>query len=56
MSDKYNDIINLPHHVSPNHKPMSMDERAAQFSSFAALEGHEESINNAYDEVNENKR
>ena len=37
----YSDIINLPHHVSKHHKPMSMYNRAAQFSPFAALVGYE---------------
>lgn len=41
---RYDDIINLPHHVSTKHKPMSMDARAAQFAPFAALSGHEEII------------
>ena len=40
-SHKYDDIINLPHHVSQNHPPMDMMERAAQFSPFAALTGYE---------------
>ena len=42
--DKYADIINLPHHVSRTHPQMSMADRAAQFSPFAALNGHEEAI------------
>ncbi len=37
---KYDDIINLPHHVSPTRKRMSLSERAAQFAPFAALTGH----------------
>ena len=37
---RYDDIINLPHHVSPNRKPMPLSERAAQFAPFAALTGH----------------
>lgn len=41
---KYDDIINLPHHVSATRRPMSMEGRAAQFSSFAALHGHDEAI------------
>lgn len=37
----YEDIIRLPHHVSSVHPRMSMTERAAQFSPFAALTGYE---------------
>lgn len=43
-TDKYNDIINLPHHVSSDRRQMSMIDRAAQFSPFAALTGHSEAI------------
>lgn len=42
--DPYEDIINLPHHVSPKRPQMSMQDRAAQFSSFAALTGYEDAI------------
>ena len=42
--EKYDDIINLPHHVSDYHKPMPMENRAAQFAPFAALSGHNEAI------------
>ena len=38
---RYDDIINLPHHVSEKHPPMSIQNRAAQFSPFAALTGYE---------------
>lgn len=41
---RYADIINLPHHVSKNHPQMSMADRAAQFSPFAALTGHDAAI------------
>ena len=41
---KYDDIINLPHHVSSYHKPMPMRNRAAQFAPFAALSGHDDAI------------
>ena len=41
---KYDDIINLPHHVSKRHPQMSMWNRAAQFAPFAALTGYEEAI------------
>ncbi len=40
MNDSYEDIINLPHHVSKRHRQMPLAERAAQFAPFAALEGH----------------
>lgn len=42
--DPYEDIINLPHHVSPKRSQMSMQDRAAQFSPFAALTGYEDAI------------
>ena len=41
FSEDYSDIINLPHHVSRNHPPMPMMNRAAQFAPFAALTGYE---------------
>ena len=36
----YEDILDLPHHVSPSRPHMSPEERAAQFSPFAALTGY----------------
>ena len=44
MIDNYDDIINLPHHVSERHPQMSMMNRAAQFAPFAALTGHAAAI------------
>lgn len=41
---RYDDIINLSHHVSKFHPPMSRLNRAAQFSPFAALTGYEGAI------------
>lgn len=41
---KYDDIIDLPHHVSDRHLPMSIADRAAQFSSFKALTGLEDDL------------
>ena len=41
---KYDDIINLPHHISSNHPRLSMEQRAAQFAPFAALTGYGDSI------------
>jgi hypothetical protein len=43
-SHKYDAILNLPHHVSTRHAPMSALDRAAQFSPFAALTGHAAAI------------
>lgn len=40
----YADIFDLPHWRSPNRPPMSAYERAAQFSSFNALEGYEDMV------------
>ena len=36
----YDDIINLPHHVSERHPHMPVSDRAAQFAPFAALTGY----------------
>ena len=43
-SSKYKDIINLPHHQSLRRPRMAMIDRAAQFSPFAALTGHNDAI------------
>ena len=44
MKNDYDDIINLPHHVSSTRPQMSMIDRAAQFSPFAALTGYDAAI------------
>ena len=41
---RYDDIINLPHHVSPTRQRMSMHDRAAQFVPFAALVGYDDAV------------
>ena len=43
MSD-YSKIINLPHHRSETHPKMSLENRAAQFSPFAALTGLDDAM------------
>lgn len=53
MSEAYEDIINLPHHVSERHPQMSMTARAAQFAPFAALAGHDAAIREAARETDE---
>ena len=58
----YDDIINLPHHVSKKHPQMPLSNRAAQFSPFAALTGHEDAINEtarlteSFIELDENRK
>ncbi len=44
---RYDDLLNLEHPVSRKHPRMSMLNRAAQFSPFAALTGYETQIRNA---------
>ena len=44
VSHKYDDIINLPHHTSPQRPRMAMIDRAAQFSPFAALTGYDAAV------------
>ena len=44
MTGKYDDIINLPHHVSKMRPHMPMSDRAAQFSPFAALSGYGDAV------------
>lgn len=45
MRGQYDDIIDLPHHVSKNRKQMTLEERAGQFAPFAALSGYQDEIN-----------
>lgn len=44
MNEKYKDMIHLPHPVSSSHPRMPLQDRAAQFSPFAALTGYEDAI------------
>jgi len=41
---KYDSIIDKKRPISKKHKPMTLLNRAAQFSAFAALSGYEENI------------
>lgn len=45
--DRYGDIIGLPHHRSKKRPHMPVQERAAQFSPFAALTGYESAVSEA---------
>ena len=49
----YDDIINLPHHVSKKHPQMSLYARSAQFAPFAALTGYEDAVNETVKENTE---
>ena len=40
----YEDIVNLPHHISKKHPQPSMMDRAARFAPFAAITGYEEMV------------
>ena len=44
MKGPYDDIINLPHHVSSTRPQMPASDRAAQFSPFAALTGYDAAV------------
>lgn len=44
MNEKYDEIMNLPHHVSKTRPQMPMSDRAAQFSPFAALTGYDAAV------------
>ncbi|MCH3916514.1 MAG: hypothetical protein LKE40_03390 [Spirochaetia bacterium] len=47
MTGTYDDIINLPHHVSETRPHMTVIDRAAQFSPFAALTGYDDAVKEA---------
>ena len=44
MNNRYDEIINLPHHISKTRPQMPMSDRAAQFAPFAALTGYDSAI------------
>ena len=50
---QYDDIINLPHHVSKRHPQMSLYARSAQFAPFAALTGYDDAIKETSRETSE---
>lgn len=47
MTNPYDDILNLLHHTSTSRPRMSVHDRAAQFSPFAALTGYDSAITEA---------
>lgn len=44
MNPKYEDMLHLPHPVPTAHPRMPLQDRAAQFSPFAALTGYEAAL------------
>ena len=44
-SHEYDDIIDHEHYTSKTRPHMSLHDRAAQFSPFAALSGYEDAVN-----------
>lgn len=41
---RYDDMLELPHHVSAKHPHMMLYDRAAQFSPFKSLSGYEDEV------------
>lgn len=44
MNEKYKDMLHLTHPVSATHPRMPLQDRAAQFSPFAALTGYDDAL------------
>ena len=44
MNNRYDEIMELPHHVSKTRPQMPLSDRAAQFAPFAALTGYDSAI------------
>ena len=44
MNNRYDEIMELPHHVSSTRPQMPLSDRAAQFAPFAALTGYDSAI------------
>lgn len=49
----YDDIINLPRHISKKHPAMSLYARSSQFAPFAALTGYEDAVRETARETTE---
>ncbi len=56
MKNNYDDIINLPHHISKKHPQMSMESRAAQFAPYSTLTGYEDLVKEMAKKVNEEEK
>ncbi len=41
---RYDDLLDLPHHVSATHPHMTLYDRAAQFAPFKSLPGYEDEV------------
>lgn len=47
----YEDIIDMPHHVSKDRPHMPLADRAAQFAPFAALTGYDDAVRRTQERV-----
>jgi len=50
---RYGHIIHMEHPVSKKHKPMSREQRAAQFAPFAALTGYDKVVSESVERAKE---
>lgn len=44
QNEKYDDIINMEHHISKKHPQMSLENRSTQFAPFSALTGYDDEV------------
>ena len=44
QNGKYDDIINMEHHISEKHPQMSLENRSAQFTPFSALTDYDDEV------------
>lgn len=44
QNGKYDDIINMEHHISEKHPQMSLENRSSQFAPFSALTGYDDEV------------
>ena len=53
IEKKYEEIINMEHHISKKHKPMSIEARSAQFAPYATLKGYGDEIKETSKKIEE---
>ena len=52
---RYDDMLDLPRHISLNRRHMTKAERAAQFSPFKALSGYEDEVSDTARQTEEKR-